>query len=53
MSLVTLALILVSAALHATWNLWAKQIGPQVRSSTLMFALTAISAVTYAPLAFA
>src|SRR5829696_647707 len=51
MTLVTLALILASAALHATWNLWAKQLGPSVRVLPLMWVLCAISAVTYAPFA--
>lgn len=51
MSLATLALVLASAAIHATWNLWAKQIGTSVRSGTLMWLLVAISAVAYAPFA--
>lgn len=53
MTLATLALVLASAAIHATWNLWAKQLGPSVRSGTLMWLLVTISAVAYAPLALA
>lgn len=51
MTLATLALVLASALVHATWNLWAKQIGPSARSGTLMWLLVAISAVAYAPFA--
>jgi len=47
----TLALVLASAILHATWNLWAKQLGPGIRSGPLMWSLTAISSVVYAPFA--
>lgn len=50
-SLTTLALVLASAAIHATWNLWAKQVGPAARTGTLMWLLVAISAVAYAPFA--
>lgn len=50
MTPLTLALILASAALHATWNLWAKQIGAAARSTTLMWLLTFLSAAAYAPL---
>ncbi len=49
----TLALVLASAILHATWNLWTKQLGPGVRSAPLMWLLTAISAVAYSPFACA
>jgi drug/metabolite transporter (DMT)-like permease len=52
MTAVALALVLASAAIHASWNLWAKQLGPAARALTLTFALTAISACVYAPLAF-
>ena len=52
MTVATLGLILLSAALHATWNLWAKQIGDKVRSTSLMWVLTTLSAVTYAPIVF-
>ncbi|HTM58192.1 MAG TPA: DMT family transporter [Candidatus Udaeobacter sp.] len=51
MTLVTLALVLASAAIHASWNLWAKQIGHAAKSTTLMWTLTAISATLYAPFA--
>lgn len=51
MTLATLALVLASALIHATWNLWTKQIGPFARSGTLMWLLVAISAAAYAPFA--
>ncbi len=51
MTAFAVALVLVSAALHATWNLWAKGLGRPARDGTVVFALTAISAVTYAPVA--
>ena len=51
MTLATLALVLASALVHATWNLWAKQVGPSAKSGTLMWLLVAISAVAYAPFA--
>ncbi len=51
MTLPTLALILASAVLHATWNLWAKQLGGRSRDSSVMWLLTGISALAYAPLA--
>lgn len=51
MTLATLALVLASALVHATWNLWAKQIGPGARSSPLMWLLVVISGVAYAPFA--
>jgi drug/metabolite transporter (DMT)-like permease len=51
MTALTLALVLASALVHATWNLWAKQLGPSVRSGPLMWLLTAISSVAYAPFA--
>jgi drug/metabolite transporter (DMT)-like permease len=50
-TLATLALVLASAAIHATWNLWTKQLGPSVRTGTLMWVLVVISAVVYAPFA--
>ena len=37
MTLLTLALVLASAVVHATWNLWAKQIGPTARQAALMW----------------
>ncbi len=51
MTLATLALVLASAVVHATWNLWTKQIGPGVRSGPLMWVLTGLSALAYAPVA--
>lgn len=51
MTLATLALVLASAAIHASWNLWTKQLGPSVRTGTLMWLLVVISAVVYAPFA--
>jgi drug/metabolite transporter (DMT)-like permease len=51
MSSLILALVLTSAVVHATWNLWLKQIGPRPRSGTLMWMLTSISALLYAPVA--
>ena len=50
-TLATLALVLASAVVHATWNLWMKQLGPEVKSAPLMWLLTGISAVCYAPFA--
>lgn len=51
MTLLVLALVLCSAVVHATWNLWTKQIGAAARSAPLMWSLTGLSAVLYAPLA--
>jgi len=53
MSPTVLALVLGSAVVHATWNLWTKQLGPGVRSVSLLWLLTAISSVFYAPFAWA
>jgi uncharacterized membrane protein len=50
-NLTTLLLVLLSASIHATWNLWIKQIEPGSRRTTLIWMLTAISSVAYAPLA--
>jgi len=50
-TLATLALVLASAALHSIWNLWAKQIRDATRSVPLMWLLTSLSALSYAPLA--
>lgn len=47
----TLILVLASAAIHASWNLWTKQILTNVRSTSLIWMLTAISSVLYAPFA--
>jgi drug/metabolite transporter (DMT)-like permease len=46
-----LALVLASAVLHATWNLWTKQVGRDARTVPLFWTLSAISSVLYAPLA--
>lgn len=46
-----LALVLAAAVIHATWNLWAKQLDTQARAASLMWIMTAISAVAYAPFA--
>lgn len=51
MSPLVLALVLASAVIHATWNLWTKQLGPGFRSAPLLWLLTAISSVAYAPFA--
>jgi len=40
--------VLASAVVHATWNLWTKQLGPGVRQASLLWLLTAISSVCYA-----
>src|SRR5262249_10893123 len=53
MSPAVLLLVLASAVVHATWNLWTKQLGPRARSASLLWLLTAISSVGYAPLAWA
>ncbi len=44
-------LVLGSAVVHASWNLWLKQLGPSVRSGPLLWLLTSLSAVVYAPFA--
>ncbi len=51
MTPITLALVLASAAVHATWNLWTKELRGDHRDGPLMWTLTAISAVCYAPAA--
>lgn len=53
LSPLVLALVLSSAVIHAVWNLWIKQIGDSGRRTTLIWMLTAISAVAYAPVAVA
>ena len=53
MTLLSLGLVLGSALIHACWNLWAKQIGDGVRRSSLLWLLTAFSALLYAPFALA
>jgi drug/metabolite transporter (DMT)-like permease len=50
--LLVLVLVLASAVIHATWNLWTKQLGPGVRQASLLWLLTAISSVCYAPFAW-
>jgi len=52
-SLSVLGLVLASAVVHATWNLWIKQLGPGVRQAPLLWLLTAISSAGYAPFALA
>ena len=47
-----LLLVLGSAVIHASWNLWIKQLGPGVRSAPLLWLLTSLSAVVYAPFAW-
>ena len=51
MSLFTLVLVLASASIHATWNLWIKQIEHEGRRTTLIWLLEVISVVAYAPFA--
>lgn len=51
MTLVTLALVLLSAVIHASWNLWAKQVGQAARPVVFVWLLTAISSLLYAPVA--
>ncbi len=43
-----LALVLTSAVVHATWNLWTKQIGGAYARGTLMWVLVSLSALFYA-----
>jgi len=52
MPLLVLALVLSSAVVHATWNLWAKQLGPAVRQVPLLWLMTAISSLCYAVFAW-
>jgi drug/metabolite transporter (DMT)-like permease len=47
----TLALVLASAVIHSVWNLWTKQIRDDTRSAPLLWLLTSLSAVFYAPVA--
>jgi drug/metabolite transporter (DMT)-like permease len=51
--LLVLGLVLASAVIHATWNLWTKQLGPNVRQASLLWMLEGISSVCYAPFAWA
>lgn len=41
MTLAVLALVLASAVLHATWNLWIKQMGGGMRGPTMILILVA------------
>lgn len=51
MNLATLSLVLASAVIHATWNLWAKQVGHAARPVVFVWMLTTISSLLYAPVA--
>lgn len=51
MSPLALALVLASASLHATWNLFAKRAGASTRGPAFVFAFSALTAVLYAPIA--
>jgi len=53
MSAATLGLVLLSAALHATWNLWTKEVRPAARAGAIAWLFTALSAALYAPVALA
>jgi drug/metabolite transporter (DMT)-like permease len=48
-TLIVLLMVLASALLHATWNLWAKQIGGRYPGAAQAFLLTVLSALFYAP----
>ncbi len=49
MPLEALALVLVAACIHATWNYWVKR--AQVSGASLVWASSATTAVLYAPIA--
>lgn len=51
MTSTVVALVLASAVIHATWNLWTKQIGDGSRRSLLLWLLTGLSSLIYAPVA--
>jgi drug/metabolite transporter (DMT)-like permease len=51
MSPLALALVLASASLHATWNLFAKRAGASTRGPAFVFSFSALTALLYAPLA--
>ena len=51
MSPLALALVLASASLHATWNLFAKRAGASTRGPAVVFSFSALTALLYAPLA--
>jgi uncharacterized membrane protein len=44
-----LLLVLASAAIHASWNLWAKQIREAARGASIAWLLTAFSTLIYLP----
>jgi drug/metabolite transporter (DMT)-like permease len=47
----TLLLVLSAGAIHALWNLWAKQLSDSARSVTLLWTFTALSCAIYLPIA--
>lgn len=49
MPIEALALVLVAACIHATWNYWVKR--AQVSGASLVWASSTVTAVLYAPLA--
>lgn len=51
MSPLALVLVLASASLHATWNLFAKRAGASTRGPAFVFSFSALTALLYAPLA--
>ena len=50
MSLTALALVLASALLHATWNLFAKRAGGSTRGAPFVLAFSLLTAILWAPL---
>lgn len=50
MTFFVLLLVLLSALIHATWNLWIKQMAGGSRGPTQVWLLTALSAALYAPI---
>lgn len=53
MNPLALALVLGSASLHATWNLFAKRAGGATRGPAFVFAFSVVTALVYAPVAIA
>src|SRR5918998_3869688 len=53
MTFLALALILVAAFLHATWNLLAKYVGSEAGSAVFVWLSGSLAVVLYAPLAVA
>lgn len=51
MSATALALVLSSALLHASWNLFAKRAGSGTRGAPFVFSFSILTALLYAPLA--